>query len=562
MNKLYFIFLKFIFAVALILTVHPTTILATAELSVPAASDRTYVVKKGDWIFNIIRNELHIKITSPSDFKNAMEAIKKVNPKIEDFNKLEPGQTIILPEDYLSYRTSSKEEPGCKKYIVKKGDRILGILKRELNTKQEDVKKIIKIVGELNPNIKQLNILRPGMMLCLPTKTYAKIISHETKPIEKETPSEITNIIRQGSATSTINILSILKHIAAQINGTIIEDGNYMIPLPSSGQATIDCSKVPAVEFDDGTTIFLDSTNSIPEELKTIISSSWKNFRVININKNQDSMAVLGEIVNYTNSYVLSRASKPLVIGKDPKITLNVDWLITSKPGKNKPSLAICLIQSKSQLLAEPVIAYAKSHGLIITEILDGTIVKTPAKSNNTSTPTEWLSVQDIPPEIAALNTTTPVELASSLLSTFLFTPIRDAEVEAFAQREKEFNLSVRADLLIKKDQKQIIFISKQLPPNFLSVLKKESGTEIIILNRDETKNLTIEKTLNAAALPFSFKEFSFPFPNENQVRAIISFPAFKVLRDGIPIYLINFNMDHDLYEFIFKYWKVALIKY
>jgi hypothetical protein len=34
------------------------------------------------------------------------------------------------------------------------------------------------------------------------------------------------------------------------------------------------------------------------------------------------------------------------------------------------------------------------------------------------------------------------------------------------------------------------------------------------------------------------------------------------VLRNGTPAYLINFDMDHDMYEFMYTQWKVALIKY
>jgi hypothetical protein len=560
MKKVYFIFFEFILIIGiLMLALFPSPILATGELSAPAASDRTYVVKKGDWILNIIRSELHI--TAPSEFKNAIEAIKKVNPKIKDFNKIKPGQTIMLPKDFLSSKDSSKEALGCRKYVVKKGDCILGILRHEFSIKGKDVKKITRKLIELNPNLQQLDILRPGATLCLPTKGYSKVTSQETKPVEKETPSEVINIIRQGSTTSAINLFSILKHIATQINGTIIEDGNYMIPLPPSGQATIDCSKVPAVEFDDGTTIFLDSTNNISEELKTLISSSWKNFRVININKNQDAIALLGEIVNYTKSYVFSRATKPVVVGNNPKITLNADWLITSKTGKNKTNLAIFFVQSESQLPAGPIIAYAKSHGWAIIEILDGTVVKAPTQSNNVPVPTEWHSVQDIPPEIAILNNTTPVELVSSLLSALLFTPLKDAEVKAFNQEERELKVSVKADLLVKKDQKQIIFISTQLSSKLINALR-ESGTEIVFLDRNEPASSIIEKTLKAVALPFSFKEFSFSSPKENQARAIISFPAFKVLRNGTFAYLINFEMAHDLYKFMYTQWKVALIKY
>ena len=42
------------------------------------------------------------------------------------------------------------------------------------------------------------------------------------------------------------------------MNGSLITAGKYYIPISEVGQVTIDCSTIPIVEMDDGSSIFLD----------------------------------------------------------------------------------------------------------------------------------------------------------------------------------------------------------------------------------------------------------------------------------------------------------------
>jgi hypothetical protein len=552
MRRFEFTLFEVILTCSLLMALFFTPFLSAAASSSSVVPERGYTVKKGDWILNILRNELHV--ISPLELKNALEAVKKLNPQIKDFNKIKPGQSIALPEVLSFSKKPAKDAAACRKYLVKEGDSILVILRRELKIKDEDIDKTMQQVINLNPNIRNFSNIHNGTAICLPEDIYSnKTVPMKTKLSGQEAPTETKNIEKQYLDTLSINLLDILKHILSQINGAIIESGNYIIPFRPSGQAVIDCSKVPVVEFDDGTTVFLDSENNISEKLRMLISSSWKNFHVINANKNQDAIATLGKIINCTGSYVFSRPAKPIVIGNSPKITLNADWLITSR--KDMTNLAFCFAQSKSQLLPEPIISRAKSQGITITEILDGAVFKASATF-------DIASAEDAIPEIPTLPGTTPVALASSVLSTFSFTPAQDAKVEAFVKGEKGCNPAINADLLLKKDQKQIVFVSEQPPTDFTDALKKESDMEIVLLDRNESAKSIIEKTLTAVALPFSFQEYFFPFPNENQAKALISFSAFKVQRNGTPVYLIDFDMDHDLYKLIFKQWKVSLIKY
>src|SRR5664280_3386687 len=68
--------------------------------------------------------------------------------------------------------------------------------------------------------------------------------------------------------------LALIKHVITQMNGSIMTRGNYYLPIPKTGQVTIDCSKIPVIEFDDNTTVFLDLENRIHNNLKKMISDN------------------------------------------------------------------------------------------------------------------------------------------------------------------------------------------------------------------------------------------------------------------------------------------------
>ena len=91
----------------------------------------------------------------------------------------------------------------------------------------------------------------------------------------------------------------------------------------------------------------------------------------------------------------------------------------------------------------------------------------------------------------------------------------------------------------------------------------KTRGTETIILDGGETKKSVIERVLQAANIPFSFSSFSFSVPEKtDKPTGTISFPAFKITRDKGNFYLIDFDMDREIYGLLNNKWEVNLIRY
>jgi hypothetical protein len=345
--------------------------------------------------------------------------------------------------------------------------------------------------------------------------------------------------------------LDIIKVVINRMNGSLITLGKYYIPIPQLGQVTIDCSIIPIVEMDDGSSIFLDFSNRIPDTLKNMIQSNWKNYHLVEIVSSDDTAAILQKIVNASNIYTMTRRTTPYTIGNSPPLLLSVDWIITKKTKEGKPYLqGLSFVSDNSRLLPKPLITYAERNGMIMTEILDGQGIISAPDEKYTS------------PQVLKMNVSTNMELVNSLLNELGYQTTRDTEVGILDASASGFYLSIKADVLAKKGDKQIIILSKKVPQQFVDSLKTR-GTETVTLDGGETKKPVIEKVLRAANIPFSFASFSFSVPEKTDKPAgTISFPAFKITRDKGDFYLIDFDIDRDIYGLLNNKWEVNIVRY
>jgi LysM repeat protein len=300
----------------------------------------TYTVKEGDLLSTIIR---HIPGITEKDISNNYQLIKELNPTIADLNNLEPGQLLVLPGKSVTIAeekevtappavTSAISSTRGKRYTIKKGDTLIKIIHRELKI-GTNIQKTLKIIKSINPRIRNVNKIYAGKIIKLPGKTIFVKTPEETKALAQEVdklsekiihPEKIIEIKEKIFMTPEAR-LAVLKQVITQMNGSVTTTGNYYIPIPKTGQVTIDCSKIPVIEFGDNTTVFLDLENRAPNNLKKMISDNWANYYLIKVDKNDDIIAILKKVINTTKSYNMTKSERPMMIGAYPPVELIVD---------------------------------------------------------------------------------------------------------------------------------------------------------------------------------------------------------------------------------------------
>ena len=525
----------------------------------------TYTVKEGDLLSTIIR---HIPGITEKDISNNYQLIKELNPTIADLNNLEPGQLLVLPGKSVTIAeekevtappavTSAISSTRGKRYTIKKGDTLIKIIHRELKI-GTNIQKTLKIIKSINPRIRNVNKIYAGKIIKLPGKTIFVKTPEETKALAQEVdklsektiqPEKIIEIKEKIFMTSEAR-LAVLKQVITQMNGSVTTTGNYYIPIPKTGQVTIDCSKIPVIEFGDNTTVFLDLENRAPNNLKKMISDNWANYYLIKVDKNDDIIAILKKVINTTKSYNMTKSERPMMIGAYPPVELIVDWVIVSTLPKQAQPLkqGLRLIYENNLLLPKSIKNYSQKNGLIITEIS--------GESGIVGKPEEVYSLPPMP----VFPTTSAKDFSYALVSSLGLSAEKDVDIQIFDTVKDGFNLSIKADVLVNNENKKYIIYSQSLSQQFANSLK-QAGNELIFVNdNDEPKNI-MEKVLHGLNISFTSGDFTFSGLEKNQAPYALNFIGTKIKTDK-DLYVIDFDIDPELRGLLQEVWSANIAKY
>ncbi len=228
-----------------------------------------HVVKKGEFITGIFRNQ---RGDEPVPFA----LIRQLNPEIKNLNRIYPGQQIVLPvRETIDLPESSpidrrESKTPSRQYSIREGDSISLIILAELDVAPEKALSTYRLLRRLNPDIADMNQLPAGQLLNLPqtsrrgpsggrthsnrrAPTGDRPVSNPCKP-SRSTGDALRGAAREGYADHGA---AVGNHPAGHPpdEGTLTAAGNYFIPLKDNAQVTIDCSLIPVVELDDGSTV-------------------------------------------------------------------------------------------------------------------------------------------------------------------------------------------------------------------------------------------------------------------------------------------------------------------
>lgn len=547
----------------------------------------TYTIKEGDVIANIIKN---IPGVQEKDVSVNYQLIKELNPDIPDIDKLESGQLIVLPGKPVSEAQKAKveaapvpetapakvtkvakaapavpaEETGVstsastgkgKAYKIKRGDTLTKIIYRELKPKKINFYRTLRAVKSINPSIKNVNKIYAGTVIKLPGETVFVKSSDEIKATKSEI---LADTEKTGEPAKIIEIkekkmmppearLAVLKQIVTQMNGSLVSTGNYYLPIPNAGQVTIDCSQIPVVEFDDGTTVFVDLENRAHSNLKKMISDNWSNFYLVRVAGDDDVFSILRKVINHSKNFSMIKSDKPLTLGSLPPVELAVDWVILkSGKGQPQPIQGLRSIYENNQLLPKSVKNYSQKNGVTITEIS--------GESGIVGKPDEVYSL----PAIPFFPKTSARDFAAGLISYLGLSAEKEVDIQLFDKAKDGFDLSIKADIVLNKDNKKYVISSQALSQQFINALK-QAGTQTILISDNDTPEKTIENILNGLDIPFSQGSYTFSGLEKNQAPYAIKFSGTRIYQ---LLYVVDFDIDIELRGLIKEVWSADIARY
>ncbi|MEA1970941.1 MAG: LysM peptidoglycan-binding domain-containing protein, partial [Thermodesulfobacteriota bacterium] len=429
-----------------------TAYISFKRVGVSRHQSDTYVVKKNEWLLNIIQKKYDV---SKKEAYRILKLVKRFNPELRDMNVIYPGQKLLLPRKRSSETATAahpsssvlsdeKKEKVILKYVVKRGDSISGIIYRKFGNSRGEIYRILGLVKRLNPGVKDLDRIYPGQTLFLP-RTIREMVRSSFQSKDVTIPE--------------YKILSVVSHIINRMYGEVITEGSYCIPVPPSGEVKIDCSRVPVVEINDGNIILLDLSNRIPADLRKIIESTWENYRVISVQKGEGISSILKRVIDATGVYEVKKVNRYEEVGNTPVVKVFVEWLVLKKPRfSGTGSYAFNFVSKSSQLVPFPVKDYAQRNGLEIIEIMDGLGIAADEKIYQSCS-------------VRVLDSGSGMELANSLLEMLGYSPVKGSGIDILIG--DGLTLSIKADLLLNIEGGHIIITSSSVPYQVMNILQK-----------------------------------------------------------------------------------------
>ncbi|MBW2675723.1 MAG: LysM peptidoglycan-binding domain-containing protein [Deltaproteobacteria bacterium] len=483
-----------------------------------------YTVKKNEYLFQIIREKYHV---SDRESYQILELVKRFNPQLKDMNVIYPGQKLLLPRKRSSgvappghplpdELPDKKNENGVLKYVVKKGDSISYIINRFGNSHGE-IYRVLRLVKRLNPKVKNFDSIYPGQTLFFPSEARRKA----------QPTAESSNV-----TIPEYKILPVISHIVSRMQGVVITDGSYGIPLPPSGEVTIDCSKVPVIEIPGGNTILLDLSNRIPSDLKGIIESTWNTYRVIGVKGKEMLPPLLERIVRAAGVYTLEKINRQVKIGDRPAVRVFIEWLVSKKSETGGAGrYGFNFLTGISDVLPLPVKTYAQRNGFEIFEIMNGFGI------------TGDEAVYQ-PSPVQVLDSGGGLILADSLLRMLGHSPVRGAEITVLSG--DGLSLSMKTGLLLNVGGTRVIMTSRRVSDPVLNILQ-EGGDRVVFISEERGRGEIIEDIVRAMNIPSSRDDFRFSLSRQTgKERGDISLPALR-LGGGRDLYLVDYDVDKEI---------------
>jgi len=505
----------------------------TAESIVKGAK---YTVKRGDYLLGIIEKKYG---GSQEEKRNILKKVRRLNPAIKNINLIYPGQMVVFPGEIAEEVVSEEEEEGpTSVYVVSKGDSIIKIVSSQLRITREESRKMMERVRRLNPEISNLNRIYPGQKIIIPSK------SAEGETIEEISPQEK---MVEERFLSQENQLSILSYLCSRTGGTIITEGNFYIPLSPQGQIGVNCSEVPVVELANGKTVLLDFSNRIPGNVKKIVQSTWKSYSIINATG--EEISLLEKFLNASDIYKLTKEGGYIDLGNDNLVSLFAGWIVRWEGGAVPYALCINYIDGDSPVVPDNIRKYALKNDYDFIEVSEDAIMSDfylPYQSKDVST-LHWDSKR---------------ELLELLLLKMGYSISRDSSVGIFNIEDDGFNLSIKADLTVEREEGNTIFNFERLPEQFSDILMKR-GVRVFYLSEEEGKGTIVKFVLDTLGSSVTSDTYRFPFFAAGDHKVCeISFRALQINNGGLPLYLVEDEIDKDIYGLLNGKWRVEIIRY
>ena len=457
-----------------------------------------YIIRHGDYLWQILREK---DLLDKKDFPELFDMLKSLNPTLQNLSEIEPGDILIIPLSILP-NTGLPTVPG------RTADRIVPPEKPKAP----------------NPE--------------------GHLVREEEPPTERQTkiPPEVTPISESARKTKTQDITSIshqLAEIFTQMGEEWVQKGQHFIPIRSGGEVNLKADSYPIINLSNGNRVIVDLKQDLPEKMSHLITSSWKNYRIVSLTETDDLRSALGKILSVCDYKKIYREGEPFETGKDISVRITADWIVKPNiglPDESEKVIVITLIDDPSSWTPQEIKKYLKSLGILVIDYPGA----------------EDTGGEDRAKVILLRAGQDKVSLIEMLLNLLDQSFSKKIEIPIYRSQKTDFDLIIKADFLFNKRGKDYIIDLTGLGSDIISLLRQHQFSVLSIPDENDP-SLILPMVLDFMGVETS----SGPYPfwtaaRDEQKNIRITIPGTR-FRDhkGQNIFATSLELPEDIINFL-----------
>jgi len=499
--------------------------------------------KEGDYIWKILRDK---GLLEKSNLAELLAVLKTLNSSLENLDLIHPGEEIVIPlliapaegmpaqAENIPPKVISVEEAKAldtRNYTIKRGDSIIKVIQQRYNIPDKELyNEYIDLLKELNPSISDLDKVNPGQQVRIP------IYSPQVVRMAIEPEPSANTPENEAEKTKFQDIGAQLGQIIKLLDEDWVNSGKHFIPLKSGGQINLSAESYPIIDLANGNRIIVDLYNDLPDKMSKLITSNWDNYKIINLNKNDNLKSALDKILNQCDYQEIYPSGKPLVLGGDIPLRITSDWTI-KKQDKGPAGISIVNIyDDKDVRIPQNIKTFLRD--------LDINIIEHPQiekSEEGTSIKADIITVEN--------NFSSIVETLLDLTGQDFS---KNVEIPIFQSQNQDFKLMVKADFLFQAGGRDCIIDLKGLGTDIINLLR-EHQFRVIPISDDNGAAVTVSNILeflnaeyNSSPHPFSVLDAG----TEKNIQLMITGISFNDI-NGQSIFATTLSLPPAITDFL-----------
>ena len=472
----------------------------------------TYKVEKGDWIWQIFREK---GLLQKQNLAELLSMLKTLNKDLADLDVIHPNQEIVIPlvispvgaGPAVAKKATEPISPETLKdiklenYTIRRGDTLVKVIRSRYEISDEKLyREYLELVRGLNPSIEDLDTVSPGQIVKLPIWT-PQVVRAPIVPKASLKPEHVAQKARRTALGYQ------LGQIFTYMGEEWVQTGHHFIPLKSGGHIDLKGDSFPIVNLFNGYKVIVDLYNAMPEKMGTVIESSWGNYAIVHLNENDNLRTAFDKVLPACHYSKIYKLGEPLDLRGDIPFRIAGDWIIqpTASPGGEKEKMImITLVDDRTPRTPRAIQDFLRTQGIKVIDYPPADDAFEPAAAK--------LEVLKAGNDISSLIETI-LNLTGQPFS-------RGVEIPIYKSGKSNFNLVMKADFLLKVNEKDCIIDLKGLEPDIATLLE-EHQFKVLLLAGDKNPSSVVSKTLDLLGVQFDSKPHDFMAAKRDQQKNV-----------------------------------------